>query len=390
MEGKGFIDEVTRLAGCPVQAGDMVQLEPDVMIVSDIVSKGCLDGTDKLSKPQAVEIVIEHGLPSVIETGDHHRDMVRYAAAHRTGLNHGKSISYFDLAKRKAAGEKIQVAAVCGTRIPMLGMEGIIGVHVTPQQMAEVLEKGTVSYAVPDSVWVHMTGTLKKGVSVRDASMKLVSDFADGMCGKNVIFSGSVSGFTLEERLQFANYISAAGAVNAWIETEKSEGVVYGHELDLSKVCPMTALPGDMKHAIPVDELEGEVPFRLAFIGGCGGGTIEELRIAAAYLRGKKIAYGMRLVVGPVDQETYLAAAREGLISDFIDAGAVFMNPGCLNCTGISCGRVGENEVELSTGSVNTDGCCGAASGRIYLASAQTVAIGALKGVISRELGDRV
>ncbi|MFR6349652.1 MAG: hypothetical protein ACLUN9_23520, partial [Enterocloster aldenensis] len=275
MEGKGFIDEVTRLAGCPVQAGDMVQLEPDVMIVSDIVSKGCLDGTDKLSKPQAVEIVIEHGLPSVIETGDHHRDMVRYAAAHRTGLNHGKSISYFDLAKRKAAGEKIQVAAVCGTRIPMLGMEGIIGVHVTPQQMAEVLEKGTVSYAVPDSVWVHMTGTLKKGVSVRDASMKLVSDFADGMCGKNVIFSGSVSGFTLEERLQFANYISAAGAVNAWIETEKSEGVVYGHELDLSKVCPMTALPGDMKHAIPVDELEGEVPFRLAFIGGCGGGTIE-------------------------------------------------------------------------------------------------------------------
>lgn len=390
MEGNGFIDEIARLAGCPVQVGDTVQLEPDVMVVSDIVSKGCLDGIQKLFRPEAVEIVIEHGLPSVIETGDHHRDMVRYAATNGTGLNHGKSISYFDLAKRKATGEKIQVAVVCGTRIPMLGMEGIIGVHVTPEQMVEVLEKGTVSYTMPNSVYVHIIGTLAEGVSVRDASLKLVSDFADGMCGKNVIFSGNIFGFTLEERLQFANYLSAAGVTNAWIETDVREAVVYDHELDLSKVRPMVALPGDMKHAIPIDELEGEVPFRLAFIGGCGGGTIEELRIAAAYLRGKKIAYGMRLVVGPVDQETYLAAAREGLISDFIDAGAVFMNPGCLNCTGISCGRLGENEVELSTGSVNTNGCCGAASGRIYLASAKTVAVGAVKGVISRELGDRV
>lgn len=387
MKGKGFIDEVAMHAGYPVRAGDRVQLIPDVMVISDIVSKGCLEQTGKLSRTEAVEIVIEHGLPSVIETGDHHRDMVRYAAAHRTGLNHGRSISYYDLAKRKAAGEKIQVAVICGTRVPMLGMEGIIGVHVTPQEMAEVMEQGTVSYTVPESVSVHMIGTLKRGVSARDAAMKLVAGFSEGMCGKNVIFSGSISGFTLEERLQFANYISASGAVNAWTGTETE---TPGYVLDLSEIRPMAALPGDLIRPVPVDELEGEVPFRLAFIGGCGGGTIEELRIAAAQLRGKRIAYGMRLVVGPVDQETYLAAAGEGLISDFIEAGAVFMNPGCLNCTGISCGRLGENEVELSTGSFNYAGCCGAASSRIYLASAETVARGALQGVISRELGDRL
>lgn len=384
MEGKGFIDEIARLAGHPVKAGDTVQLTPDVAVVSDIVSKGCLENAEKLSRPEAVEIVIEHGLPSVIETGDHHRDMVRYAAAHGTGLNHGRSISYFDLAKRKAAGEGIRVAAICGSRAPMLGVAGILGVRVTPQQMAEVMERGTVSYTVPECVCIHISGTLGEGVSVRDAALKLAADFG-GMSGKAVLLSGSINEFTLEERLQFANYLPAAGAVNAWIQETAGNA---DYQLDLSAVRPMIALPGDMTKAVPVDELEGQVPFRLAFIGGCGGGTIEELRTAAACLRGKTIAYGMRLVVGPVDQETYLTAAREGLISDFISAGAVFMNPGCLNCTGISCGRVGDNEVELSTGSVNTEGSCGAASGRVYLASAKTVAEGALKGIISRELGD--
>lgn len=386
MEGASLNGRVAVLAGYPVEAGEKVKLVPDVVIVSDVVSKGCLDGVQKAFDPGKVEIVIEHGLPSVFEVSDHHRDMVRFASSHHTEFNHGKGISYYELAKRKQKGENINVVVTCGSRTPMLGIVGMIGIQVNQETMREVLQNGVVTYIVPDTIHICLEGQLHPGVSMRDAAMKLVADKGNLLSGKNVELSGAIETVSMEEALEFTNYLTAAGVVMAWKSEVRKEVQM---SFDLESVCPMVALPGDMTNIIPLSDMNKEVPFRLAFIGGCGGGSIEDIRIAARYLKGNQVAYGMRFVVSPADSDTYLQAAREGLLRDLMEAGAVFMNPGCLSCTGISCGRLGKHEVSLSTGSYNTPGCCGEESAEVYLASAETVAKGCLSGIISKELGVR-
>lgn len=384
MSYRDFYSSLEDMAGHSVCAGSVVELNPDVLVVSDVVSKGCLEGISSVASPEKVEIVIEHGLPSVFEVADEHREMVRFAAAHKTRLNHGDGISYYCLSKRKEAGETICTAAICGGNVSMLGAAGILGIRVSPEEMKELITQDSfVKYTVPEVITVKLTGSLKEGVTPRDAAMKLAADKREELAGKCVELSGVFSEWPLDDRLEFTNYLTAAHAAGAWIGTAEEASVT----LNLGEIAPMIACPGGELDIIPAAELKETVPFRLGFIGGCGGGTIKELRQAARYLKGKTVAYGMRLCVAPNSRDTYIQAAKEGLIQDFIEAGAVFMNPGCLSCTGISCGRTGENEVSLSTGLFNKAGCCGAKSAKVYLASAETVARGCVDGTISKALG---
>ena len=116
------------------------------------------------------------------------------------------------------------------------------------------------------------------------------------------------------------------------------------------------------------------------FIGGCLGGHIEQLRRAAAVLRGRRIKRELRLLIGFASNQDYLAAMQEGLIGVFFDCGAQVTNPGCASCRTTSIGVVGDGEVMASTGCYNYPGCCGTQASRVYLASAEAVARAALSG----------
>ena len=119
-----------------------------------------------------------------------------------------------------------------------------------------------------------------------------------------------------------------------------------------------------------------------AFLGSCNNGRIDDLRVGAAIVKGKKISDHVRFLVVPASREVYLQALDEGLIQIFMESGAIVMNPNCSVCWGSCQGVIGENEVLISTGTRNFKGRAGHPSSKVYLGSAATVAASAVKGEI--------
>jgi 3-isopropylmalate/(R)-2-methylmalate dehydratase large subunit len=174
---------------------------------------------------------------------------------------------------------------------------------------------------------------------------------------------------------------SQTGAVSAFVNEEPSGKYANAIEYDVSSTRPIVTLPGSLYQSKKVEELKG-VAINAAFIGGCMGGRIEDVRIAADILKGKRIKLGVRLMVGFASNAVYLQAAEEGLIDIFMDSGAQVTNPGCGSCQTTSIGVVGDGEVLITTGSHNHPGCAGTEDSSVYIASAATVATAALNGYI--------
>jgi homoaconitase/3-isopropylmalate dehydratase large subunit len=138
----------------------------------------------------------------------------------------------------------------------------------------------------------------------------------------------------------------------------------------------------------PVVEVEGE-KIDQAFIGSCTNGRLEDLRLAAKILKGKKVNQNVRLIIIPASQEIYAKAIEEGLIEIFLESGGIVCNANCGPCLGGHMGLLGENEVCISTSNRNFIGRMGSKKAKIYLASPATVAASAIKGEIidPRNLG---
>lgn len=147
----------------------------------------------------------------------------------------------------------------------------------------------------------------------------------------------------------------------------------------------MVALPYDMQF-VSVEELE-PVKIASAFVGGCAGGSIEDLRAVADVLKGKKVKKYLRFLVSPATQECYLQAMNEGIMNILVESGAMIANPHCCTCYGKTQGTIAKGEAMVSTGICNKAGTAGPAEGKVYLASAKTVAECALTGYLGKKEG---
>jgi len=153
-------------------------------------------------------------------------------------------------------------------------------------------------------------------------------------------------------------------------------------EYDVSELAPQVARPHTVDNVVPLAEVAG-TRIDQAFIGTCTNGRLEDLRIAADILRGRKTAPGTRLLILPASREVLLAAIEEGVVSDLVSAGAVVLNPGCGPCLGAHQGVMAPGEVTLSTANRNFRGRMGCKEAEIYLASPAAVAASALAGEIA-------
>ena len=152
------------------------------------------------------------------------------------------------------------------------------------------------------------------------------------------------------------------------------------YNIDLSKFVPMVAKPGHPEDGTAVDNVRNR-KIDSGFIGSCTNGRIEDLRIAASILKGKKVAPGVVLKIVPATDAIWNQALDEGLIKIFKEAGAMVSNAGCAGCAAGQVGQNGPGEVTISTGNRNFEGKQG--KGFVYLASPAVVAASAIAGFIT-------
>jgi len=150
--------------------------------------------------------------------------------------------------------------------------------------------------------------------------------------------------------------------------------------IDMDKLVPQVACPFAVDRVAPVDQVQG-VKIDQAFIGSCTNGRLEDLRVAARVLEGKKVSSHVRLLVAPASNAIYRQAVAEGLMEIFLGAGAVICNPGCSACFG-GQGMLWENEVCIGTHNRNFIGRMGHKRAKVYLASPETTAVSAVAGYI--------
>jgi 3-isopropylmalate dehydratase small subunit len=215
-------------------------------------------------------------------------------------------------------------------------------------------------------------------------------------------YGDGISNLTISDRMTMANMASEMGAKNAVFPADDvlkgflgtkaesmtgvwaDEGAVYFRniDIDLNDIVPVVAVPHNVENVKTVSETAG-VAVHEGLIGTCTNGRIEDLRIAAGILNGKKIKKGFQLNVIPASDNIYLQAIEEGLITTLVESGASILTPSCGPCLGTGLGIPASGHTVISTANRNFPGRMGNKEAGIYLASPATVASSALTGVIT-------
>lgn len=292
---------------------------------------------------------------------------------------------------------------------PQATLAGGIGAYYTNggrmgSCIMEAYALGQITLCVPETLRIEINGKLPDNVCGKDVWMQILHDIGpDGAFGMILEYAGTtIDEMSIEDRMILcgcAGFCGSDGAIlqsdektQAWfkenfereVETIHSDpDAVFTKTLtyDASAFVPMVAVPPEVYTTKPVREVSG-VKIDQCIIGTCAGGTLKDLRTAAAILKGKKIADGVRFIVSPVTQRVYIEAAKEGLLATLTEAGAQVLSATCDVCLGVVA-PLADGEVGLSQQTLNTPGRSGSKKADIYLASAATIATSALTGYLT-------
>lgn len=282
------------------------------------------------------------------------------------------------------------------------GALGTLAIGLGHTDIAYAMMNGRIWLKVPETMLFKLVGKKPEHIMAKDIILKIISDIGtDGANYKAMEFSGNaVSEMGMEERLTLTNMTTEAGAKNGIIEpdavtdeyirqrTATSYRTILGDDphyleeytYEIDKLEPIVAKPYSPQNAAVARELQG-VEVNKAYIGSCTGAKLEDLRSAAQILKGKRVK--IRTEVLPAAQSIYIKAMKEGLISIFMEAGAVVGPPTCGACCGAHMGILAKDDVCVSTTNRNFPGRMGDVESQTYLASPLVVAASALTGKIT-------
>ena len=285
------------------------------------------------------------------------------------------------------------------------GAINVFSTGVGSTDLAAGIISGKLWFKVPETFKFVVNGKLPAGVFSKDLILYLIGDVtADGATYMAAEYVGSaIEDLSVEARFTISNMAIEMGAKCGLMEADdktiewvkqhsKREftpvsadpDAVYARvkEYDVSNLEPQVASPHTVDNVSAVSAVAG-TPIQQGVLGTCTNGRLEDLRIAAGILKGRKIARGTRLVVAPASRSIYLQAIREGLIETFVEAGAAVVTPGCGPCVGTHNGVPSDGENVISTANRNFKGRMGNNKAFIYLASPATVAASMLTGRIT-------
>ncbi|MGA1979530.1 MAG: 3-isopropylmalate dehydratase large subunit [Sedimentisphaerales bacterium] len=396
-----------------VTPGELIDAKLDIVMCVDVTTPPAISmlvekGMDKVFDPEKIVVTPDHFQPAKdIKSAELHKRLDEWARRHK--IKH-----YY----------KIGRAGVCHALLPeqghirpgevivgpdshtcTYGAFAAFGTGVGSTDTAAAIATGQLWFKVPASIKFVLKGTLPKGVYSKDVIIAVISRIGvDGALYKAMEFTGpALAKMSMEARMTITNMAIEAGAKNGIIGfdnitkqyldehlKEKTDYTVYEsdedaeyvsvEEFDCSKLEPMVALPHLPSNGVPIGKCAGKAMDQ-AYIGSCTNGRIEDLRIAAKILKGKKAA--IRTIVVPATPEIWRQAMDEKLFDIFYDAGCVIAAPTCGACLGGFMGVLAEGEKCVSTTNRNFVGRMGHPKSEVYLASPATAAASAVEGMLT-------
>ncbi len=410
--GQTFSEKVlSKKAGRPVRAGEVVTVSPDYCLSHDnsaaIIGEFRKFGLPRVKNPDAVVIILDHIVPAADEKYAQNHKTIREFVAEQN-LPH-----FFDIEN----GVCHQVLPEEGFALPgkvimgsdshttTYGAFGAFAAGIGRTEAASIWATGEIWLRVPETLKVEFHCRFAEGVSAKDAILKIIGDHgADRANYEAIEFTGPAAGeFSLSSRMTLANMAAEMGAKNgyfipdaltvAWLKArtlrefeviQSDPEATYEAVLsyDLSTLEPQIACPHTVDNVQPVAAVAGK-PVQQVLIGTCTNGRLDDLETAARILKKRKVHPGTRTLVLPASRRVYLDALRKGTIEILSEAGCVILNPGCGPCLGAHQGILAAGETVVSTSNRNFRGRMGNRDSEIYLASPATAAATAVEGKIT-------
>ena len=396
-----------------VQAGDLIMAKLDLVLGNDVTTPVAVKEFSKLKTIEVfdkkkVAIVPDHFAPNKdIKSAEHCKIMREFAGA--KGIE-----NYFEVGQmgiehvlipEKGLVVPGDVVIGADSHTCTYGALGAFSTGIGSTDMAAGMATGKAWFKVPEAIRFELKGKPSKWVSGKDIILHIIGMIGvDGALYKSMEFTGEgVANLSMDSRFTMANMAIEAGAKNGIFPVDEQtlayvrehsekeykvytadEDAVYEkvYEIELDKIRPTVAFPHLPDNTRTIDEV-GQIKIDQVVIGSCTNGRMEDLRIAAGILRGKKVAPGLRVLIFPGTQKIYLQAIEEGLVQDFVRAGAAFSTPTCGPCLGGHMGILANGEKAVSTTNRNFVGRMGHVGSEVYLASPAVAAASALTGYIS-------
>lgn len=396
-----------------VKAGDLIEAKLDLVLGNDVTTPVAVDvfdkaGFTKVFDKDKIAIVLDHYTPckdiksaQLCKTARdfaHRFNITHFYDVGRVGIEHALLPEQGIV----APGELIIGA---DSHTCTYGALGAFSTGVGSTDMAAGMAAGENWFKVPAAIKVFLKGKMQKWVSGKDVILHLIGKIGvDGALYKSLEFTGEgVKELSMDDRFTIANMAIEAGAKNGifpvdektleYVQTRVNrEFKVYEAdpdaeyestvEIDLSSLEPTVALPHLPSNTTAARAVSG-LKIDQVVIGSCTNGRISDLRVAAEILKGRKVADGVRCIVIPATQQTYMDCLKEGLAQIFIEAGCALSTPTCGPCLGGHMGCMCEGERAVTTTNRNFVGRMGHVKSEVILASPAVAAASAVIGCVA-------
>ena len=398
-----------------VHAGELIEANVDIVMANDITGPMALPlfkkMADKVFDKDRVVLVPDHFTPNKdIKSAENSKAIREFSR--EQGLTHHMEQGKCGVEHAILPESGIVVAgdAVIGadSHTCTYGAIGAFSTGVGTTDIATGMATGQLWFKVPSAIKFNLHGKLPKYVSGKDVILHIIGRIGvDGALYKSMEFTGEgVKELSMADRFTICNMAIEAGAKNGIFPVDeaaieyldkhaKREYKIYEADkdaeyeevvdVDLSAIRPTVAFPHLPGNAKTVDEIEAmdKIYIDQVVIGSCTNGRMEDLRKAAAILKGKKVADNVRVMVVPATQKIYLQCILEGILETFVEAGCAVNTPSCGPCMGGHMGVLTKGEKCVSTTNRNFVGRMGDVESLIYLASPETAAASAIAGYIA-------
>ena len=405
---------LARRAGLPsVKAGQLIEADLDLVLGNDITAPVAIKEMNRFRKEgvfdkDKIALVPDHFVPAkdiksaenckCVREFAHRNKITNYFEVGQMGIEHA-------LLPEQGLVAPGDVIIGADSHTCTYGALGAFSTGVGSTDMAAGMATGKAWFKVPSAIQFHLTGKLSPKVSGKDVILHIIGMIGvDGALYQSMEFTGpGVGELSMDDRFTISNMAIEAGGKNGIFPVDEktlayekehgaAEGVIFEadpdaeyektYEINLSEIKPTVSFPHLPENAKTFDEIP-EIRIDQVVIGSCTNGRISDLRSAAASLKGRHVAEGMRCIVIPATNRSYLEALKEGLIETFIQAGTVVSTPTCGPCLGGYMGILAAGERCVSTTNRNFVGRMGDTTSEIYLASPATAAASAIAGVIA-------